>query len=141
LEKKCWLYKYDENIDYRFKGINDKAMCLDITEPPVWVNEVKRVNKQTGEREIGYAINQEFSKEINNYYYKNLDKCLKGLNAYELYKKLYTEKSAYVLTSSFRKITGNNAQSINADGGIDYAKGNYLSNQVILNHMIKKMQI
>jgi hypothetical protein len=141
LEKKCWLYKYDDKVDYRFKGINDRAIYMDMKEVPIWANEVKRVNKQTGAKEIGYAVNQDFGKEVNNYHQANTAKCLKGMNAFNLYEKLYKDKSAYVLTSSFRKITNNNTQSINCEGEIDYAKANCLTNQIQLCYILKKIQL
>ena len=108
---------------------------------PIWVNEIKRVNKQTGEKEIGYAVNQDFGKEVNNYYQANTSKCLKGKNAFNLYEKLYNDKSAYVLTSSFRKITNNSTQSIDSEGEVDFAKLNYLTNQIQLCYMLKKIQL
>jgi len=141
LEKKCWLYKYDDNCKYRFKGINDRSMEIDMTDPPVWVDTIKRTNKQTGEKEIGYCVNDEYSLEINNYIEKHKDKQLKGLNAYKLFYKLHTEKSAYVLTSSFKKVVNNSTQAINEDGEIIYNNLNHLSHQIQMNFMLKKIQL
>ena len=114
---------------------------MDMKEIPIWANEVKRVNKQTGEKEIGYAVNQDFGKEVNNYHQANTAKCLKGMNAFNLYEKLYKDKSAYVLTSSFRKITNNNTQAIDSDGVVDYNSLNCLTHQIQLCYMLKKIQL
>jgi len=83
-------------------------------------------------------IEKKKRKEVNNYHQANTAKCLKGMNAFNLYEKLYKDKSAYVLTSSFRKITNNSTQSINCEGEVDYAKLNCLTNQIQLCYMLKK---
>ena len=141
LEKKCWLYRYGDNVDFRFKGINQRAIHMDMKEPPLWVEEVKRLNSKTLEKEIGYRVNQSLSKEVNAYYHNHLSECLVDMNAYNLFKTLHTERSAYVLTSNFRKIVNNQSQSINEDGEIIFNNANCLSHQVQMNYMLKKIQL
>lgn len=142
LQKKTWLYRFGNEAKYRFKGINDRSLQMDLeTEIPDFVSEIRRTNPITKIRETGYSINQQMGKSVNDYYNANKNKQLKGMNAYKLFQDLYKDKSAYVLTSSFKKQTNNSQSSIGIDGEINQSKLNNIAYSIQMNYMLKKITL
>jgi len=136
LEKKSWLYSVDGKTKYRFKGLNDNAIMLEMDEKFI---SNKIIQHKNGGAEQKYYIPplDEFQIELYNHIENNKHKKL-GNNAIKFFKKLYDEGSAYVLVSSFRKIVKNSAREVDI---MDEYKFNDLLNRIQVRFMMKKITL
>ena len=136
LEKKSWLYSADKKTKYRFKGLNDNAIMITLREKFI---DRKYIEHQDGNRELKYWINPKSTSQISLYNYIHQNKELRlGSNAINFFEKLYVEKSAFVLVSSFRKIVKNSAREVSIE---DEKYFNPLLNKVQARYMLKKISI
>ena len=148
LEKKSWLYSCGEVVEgmtkkqkdkvlkYRFKGLNDNAVMITLNENFI---EKKTIKHKDGVEEVKHYIPpiDEMDIEVYNYIQKNPHLKLEN-NGMHFFEKLYTEKSAYVLVSSFRKIVKNSAREVGID---EEQKFNALLNKIQVNFMLKKISL
>lgn len=134
LQKKSWGYFCGDKEEYRFKGVSDKNIILNLDEPFI---KTKTINHKNGDKETKYIIKDGTDEELREFINKNANKCV-SKNAHELFEKLYNDKEAYILSSTFKKITGNNKK------GADYEHLDRLNRDVnkIKNvYMIKHITI
>ena len=140
LEKKSWLYSVstdgETKTKYRFKGLNDNAILLEMSENFI---ETKIIQHKNGGAEQKYYIPplDEYQIDLYNHIENNKHKRL-GNNALRFFKKLYDEKYAYVLVSSFRKIVKNSAREVDV---MDEYKFNDLLNRIQVRFMLKKITL
>lgn len=144
LEKKAWLYACNSNnvwnTKMRFKGINEKALLLNLNEPFI---ETKFINHRAKDNkpewmETYYCIKDGSAQDVYEYYNSNKDKYLTNDNQLDFFKQLYNTGEAYVLVQSFNKVIRNNKRNVEIN---ETEKYNTLINEVHLNISIKHFSI
>ena len=135
VEKKSWCYCVDDKAKFRFKGLNGSAICVDLTEQFI---ERFEINKQDGTKEIKHRLKPASKLEVYNYCENNKDKSVENSGAAKFFEKLYTERSAYVLCNSFRKIVKNSKRGVDLG---DHDRCNQLMNMIQVNHTLKKISL
>jgi hypothetical protein len=148
VEKKSWAYlAFDENGEYikdkdgkhiskfKFKGINGGAIIMDMDEPFIEEHIIKKKDKSMV---LKYSISEDMENEVYCYATKNKHKSIENGNIDKFFNRLFTDKEAYVLTNSFRKIVKNSAH--NVDMG-DEEKYNGLMNKIQVNYSLKHLQL
>jgi len=135
VEKKSWCYTVDGKSKFRFKGLNGSAIGVDLTE-----SFIKRIeiNKQDGTKEIKYKFKDESKLEVYNYCENNKDKSIEESGADKFFEKLYTEREAYVICCSFRKIVKNSKRGVEVG---DTDRYNQLMNKIQVSHTLKKISL
>ena len=148
VEKKSWAYlAFDEQGDYikdkdgkhiskfKFKGINGGAIILDMDEPFIEEHIIKKKNKTML---LKYSICEDMENEVYVYASQNKHKSIENGNIDKFFNRLFTDKEAYVLTNSFRKIVKNSAHSVEMG---DEEKYNGLMNKIQVNYSLKHLQL
>jgi hypothetical protein len=135
VEKKSWCYTVDGKSKFKFKGLNGKAILSDLSEDFIKKTEV---NKQNGGVEVKYCINPDKKLDVYNYCESNKDKSIENSGADKFFERLYTERSAYVICTSFRKIVKNSKRSV---GVGETERHNQLMNKIQVNHALKKISL
>lgn len=148
VEKKSWAYlAFDEQGDYikdddghhiskfKFKGINGSAIILDMDEPFI---EEQIIKKRDKSMLLKYAISEDMEHEVYKYATENKDKSIENGNIDKFFNRLFTDKEAYVLTNSFRKIVKNSAHSVEMG---DEEKYNGLMNKIQVNYSMKHLKL
>lgn len=125
VQKKSWCYSVDGKDKFRFKGLNDDALLLTGTEAFIQEKKEKKYIEHGQE------------KEVYRFAIKNTHMSI-GNNALGFFEKLYTEKHAYLLCCSFRKIVKNSAHNVLLE---DEDKHNKLMNKVQVNYTMKKVTL
>lgn len=141
VEKKSWSYVVMNEDDtykhskFKFKGINGKAIMMNLDEPFV---ELKRTKKRDGEITERYVIKEDTELEVYTYCERNKHLAIENGNIGKFFDNLFTKREAYVITNSFRKIVKNSARSV--DMG-DEEKYNDLLNCIVVNYSMKKITL
>jgi len=156
LQKKSWLYAVDGKVKYRFKGLSDGAIPLDLTEKFLGRKMIGDGNAGKIEK-IFIPSNAKNQLLTAKYLTDNKIKCL-GASSESPKFKLYTKEEklahsqiqlkfyrdlyhgipTHVLCTSFRKIVKNSMRGVGMD---DTLKFNRIMNRLQLCQMIKKIQI
>ena len=76
--------------------------------------------------------------EVYCYSSQNKHKSIENWNIDKFFNRLFTDKEAYVLTNSFRKIVKNSAHSVEMG---DEEKYNGLMNKIQVNYSLKHLQL
>ena len=110
VQKKAYLYNLkidgewiNEKDWFRFKGVRPSSIFIDENDLPPFV-ELKVIHHITGKITEKYMIKSETSQHIITDYVNNHAHRQVINNSIEFFRKIYTDKKAVVLTSSFRKI-------------------------------------
>jgi hypothetical protein len=128
LQKKSWAYFVDDKSKFKFKGVNEKSILVDLNNIADII--IKKDSK--------YKLNKD-KKKVYKYISNNKDLQLKEKNnAKILFEKLYKENKAYVLTSSFRKIVKNSLHNVKID---ETDRHNKLMNKIQVNYSLKNLVI
>lgn len=145
VEKKSWSYnvlheptsivevgKYKSK--FKFKGINGKALLLNLDESFI----EKHSKKSDGVIVIENKVKPNCELEIYKWCENNKNREIENGNALKFYEQIYTTGEAYVMTNSFRKIVKNSLHSVEMG---EEEKYNNLINKVQVNYMMKKIRI
>jgi hypothetical protein len=135
VEKKSWCYTVDGKSKFRFKGLNGSAIGVDFTESFI---EKVVINKQDGSKEIKYRFKADSKLEVYNYCENNKHKSIEESGADEFFEKLYTEREAYVICCSFRKIVKNSKRGVEVGETDRY---NQFMNKIQVSHTLKKISL
>jgi hypothetical protein len=148
VEKKSWAYlAFDEQGEYikdkdgkhiskfKFKGINGGAIILDMDESFIEEHIIKKKDKSMV---LKYSISEDMENEVYCYASQNKHKSIENGNIDKFFNRLFTDKEAYVLTNSFRKIVKNSAHSVEMG---DEEKYNGLMNKIQVNYSLKHLQL
>jgi hypothetical protein len=147
VEKKSWSYEvFDENGDYakedgkdmvkfKFKGINGRAIILNLDEP--FIKE-QLIKKKGGTAEVKYRFKDETEEEVYEYCETNKHLAIEKGNIGKFFDRLFDTGEAYVITNSFRKIVKNSAHSVEMGNEEKY---NSLMNKIQVNYSMKKIKI
>ena len=141
VEKKSWSYVVMNEDDtykhskFKFKGINGKAIMMNLDEPFV---ELKRTKKRDGEITERYVIKEDTELEVYTYCERNKHLAIENGNIGKFFDGLFEKREAYVLTNSFRKIVKNSARSVEMG---DEEKYNDLLNCIQVNYSMKKITL
>jgi len=151
VEKKSWAYEVlnEDNSPkeelkegktvsiskFKFKGINGKAIMLNLDEPFV---ELKRTKKRDGEITERYIMKEDTELEVYTYCERNKHLAIENGNIGKFFDGLFEKREAYVLTNSFRKIVKNSARSVEMG---DEEKYNDLLNCIQVNYSMKKITL
>lgn len=144
LEKKAWLYACSSNNTWdtkmRFKGLNEKALLLDLTEPFIKTRLINHrpKNDVSAWTETCYEIEDNMEEDVYNFYNENKHKYLTKDNQISFFKQLYETGQAYVLVQSFDKIVKNNYKHVDIN---DKDKYNSHTNEIQLDISIKHFNI
>jgi len=133
LEKKSWLYSYDNHSKFRFKGINPNSILLDLNSDFV---TKKEINHKDGEQEIKYIVND--NKKAHKYSIENKNLMISNGNEVKFFEEIYKNGSSYVLVNSFRKIVKNSLHNVKLG---EENKYNNLMNKIQVNYTIKKIMV
>jgi len=151
VEKKSWAYEvlnedgtYTEELKegkmtpiskFKFKGINGRAIMMNLDEPFV---ELKRTKKRDGEITERYIMKEDTELEVYTYCERNKHLAIESGNIGKFFDGLFEKREAYVLTNSFRKIVKNSARSVEMG---DEEKYNDLLNCIQVNYSMKKITL
>jgi hypothetical protein len=141
VEKKSWSYVVMNEDDtykhskFKFKGINGKAIMMNLDEPFV---ELKRTKKRDGEITERYVIKEDKELEVYTYCERNKHLAIENGNIGKFFDTLFEKREAYVITNSFRKIVKNSARSVEMG---DEEKYNDLLNCIQVNYSMKKITL
>lgn len=133
LQKKSWCYSVDGKDKFRFKGLNDDALLLTINEKFIETKNISVKGVKIAKKYIPHGK----EKEVYDFAIANKSMAI-GENATEFFEKLYTDRHAYLLCCSFRKIVKNSARNVLLE---DEDKYNTLMNKVQVNYTMKKVII
>jgi len=131
LEKKSWLYAVDGKAKFRFKGLNDNAQILDLSEE--FINR-KITNKGKPNEELKINITKGMEEKVHNFYNANKDNAIGNGNEVKFFEQIYNTGEAYLLCNSFRKIVKNTSRNVKLGEDDRY---NTLMNSIQVNYMIK----
>jgi hypothetical protein len=148
VEKKSWAYlAFDENGEYikdadgkhiskfKFKGINGGAIILEMDEPFIEEHIIKKKDKSML---LKYSICEDMEHEVYLFGENNKHRAIEKGNIDKFFDRLFTDREAYVLTNSFRKIVKNSAHSVEMG---DEEKYNGLMNKIQVNYSMKHIQL
>jgi hypothetical protein len=141
VEKKSWSYVVMNEDDtykhskFKFKGINGKAIMLDLDEPFV---EIKKTKKQDGTITYRHILKEDCELEVYTYCERNKHLAIESGNIGKFFDKLFEDREAYVITNSFRKIVKNSARSVEMG---DEERYNDLLNCIQVNYSMKKITL
>jgi len=133
LEKKSWLYRCDDEVKFRFKGINPNAQLLTLKEDFI---DFKVSRKKTGELVVEHFLCGD-EREIYEFYESNKHNSINN-NALKFFEQIYTTKEAFVLMNSFRKIVKNSSRNVMVG---EEGRYNKLINSIQVRHQIKRVRI
>jgi hypothetical protein len=133
LEKKSWLYGVDGKTKFRFKGVNENSIILNMSEDFI---DNKTIKHKNGMKEIKYFIKEDTEEKVYNYFVNSND-TVKN-KSIDFFEKIYTEKEAYIICNVFRKIVKNTLQNV---GVADVNKFNNLMNKIQVQYCLKHIKI
>lgn len=146
VEKKSWCYsvlheptnildvgKYKSK--FKFKGINGKALLLNLDEPFLEEHLIK--SKKDGTMRIENKVKPDNEFEVYKWCEENKNRQIEN-DAVKFYDQIYNTGEAYVMTNSFRKIVKNSLHSVEMG---DEEKYNGLLNKIQVNFMMKKIKV
>ena len=147
LEKKSWSYSVlhePTNIidvgkwkhKFKFKGINGKALMLNLNEP--FIEELTISNRKNNTTRTEYRVKEDSDFEVYKWCDDNKNKEIENGNVINFYDQIYTTGCAYVMTNSFRKIVKNSLHSVEMG---DDDKYNSLMNKIQVNYTMKRIRI
>jgi hypothetical protein len=122
LQKKTWLYAVDDDVKYRFKGLNDKCILLN--------NNVKNVAKPKPKAKAEALTLYKF--------YNNNSSSSIGNNQVKLFEEVYNNKGAFVLCPSFRKVVKNSLRNVDID---ETDRHNKNMNKIQVSYTVKYINI
>ena len=122
-------------VKFKFKGINGRAIILNLDEP--FIKE-QLIKKKGGTAEIKYRFKDETEEEVYEYCETNKHLAIEKGNIGKFFDRLFDTGEAYVITNSFRKIVKNSAHSVEMG---DEEKYNSLMNKIQVNYSMKKIKI
>jgi len=156
LQKKTWLYAVDDKVKYRFKGLSDSAIPLDLSETFLkrrmegdgsggQVEKIFAAKDKSTQLAITKYLNDNKTKALGpsseSPKYKSLskeDRITHSAIQLKMYKDIYDKKPTHMLCSSFRKIVKNSLRGV---GLKDSEKFNKIMNRLQLCYMIKKITV
>jgi hypothetical protein len=148
VEKKSWSYEVmNENgtyakdekgkdlVKFKFKGINGRAIILDLDE-----NFIRKqiINKRDKSFEVKFRIKDEAEEEVYEYCELNKHLAIESGNIGKFFDRLFDTGEAYVMTNSFRKIVKNSLHSVEIG---DEEKYNELMNKIQVNYSMKHIKL
>lgn len=143
VQKKAYLYNLKVDGEwinlkdwFRFKGVRPSSVFIDENNLPPFV-ELKVVNHITGKITSKYKIKGDTPLHIITDYVNNHEHRQVINNSIEFFRKIYTDKKAIVLTSSFRKIVKGTMHNE------DIVDGNYQTNnnKIELCYCLKNLKV
>ena len=138
LEKKSWCYDVDGEAKFRFKGINENAQILTLTESFINKKIIKHKAKSGIKAwcETNYFINDS-NENVHNYYVSNSCNNV-GNNTLKFFDKVFTDGECYLLCNSFRKLVKNSKRNVEV---VDTSKHNVLMNQIQVCYQLKHISL
>jgi len=147
VEKKSWSYEvFNEDSTYvkekgkdlekfKFKGINGKAIMINLDEPFVKQQIIK---KQDGSTLVKYRFREDTEEDVYEYCEGNKQLAIENGNVGRFFDQLFETGEAYVISNSFRKIVKNSAHFVEYG---DEEKYNSLMNKIQVNYSIKHISL
>jgi hypothetical protein len=147
VEKKSWSYEVlnedgsyaEENgkdlVKFKFKGINGKAIIINLDEPFI---KRQLIKKRDGTTETKFRFEDDTEEEVYEYCETNKHLAIEKGNVGKFFDRLFDTGEAYVISNSFRKIVKNSAQSVEMGNEEKY---NSLMNKIQVNYSIKHIKI
>jgi hypothetical protein len=147
VEKKSWSYEvFDADGNYvkdngkdltkfKFKGINGKAIILEMDEPFLAEQIIRKQNKTIHHK---WILKEDTEEEIYTYCEKNKHLAVEAGNIGKFFDRLFEKGEAYVMTNSFRKIVKNSARDV---GMGEEERYNENMNRIQVNYSMKHIQL
>ena len=143
LQKKTWFYGVDDKTKFRFKGLSENSILLNLKEEFITITEIKhRKNAKKGlEKRIEkvYKLKDDYEDKIMiyNYLNDNVHLTIKN-NCKDLFDLLFLKREARILTSSFQKIIKNGKRNVILE---DEERFNKYNNRISMRYTIKTITI
>ncbi|MGL5964220.1 MAG: hypothetical protein ACRCZ2_07495 [Fusobacteriaceae bacterium] len=143
VEKKSWSYEvFNEDgtyakegskdlVKFKFKGINGKAILINLDEP--FIKKIT-VNKKNGSTNVNYRFLDDSEEDVYEYCEGNKQLAIENGNVGRFFDQLFDTGEAYVISNSFRKIVKNSSRFVEYGNEEKY---NSLMNRIQVNYSIK----